>query len=139
MGITLSISPHGRLFVEHAVDNAALDDVLSKRLEQAFAQDPAQGILHLATRQLQANLPLDFAFARDFGARYLTRLCHTPEIAATTELPPVPVPSAEKLAAIARLLPRAASLKLQSRQRQQSSKQCRSLGLASPHFPASTN
>jgi hypothetical protein len=101
MGITLSISPHDRLFVEHVADNVALDEVLSKRIEQAFAQGPAQGILHLATRQLQANLPLDFAFAREFGARYLTRLCHTPEIAGATELPPVPIPGAEELATIA--------------------------------------
>ena len=100
MAITLSISPHGRLFVEHAADNAVLDEVLSKRIEQAFAQGPAQGILHLATRQLQANLPLDFAFAREFGDRYLTRLCHTPEIAGATEFPPVPVPDAEELATI---------------------------------------
>ena len=101
MGITLSISPHGRLFIEHAADSAALDELLSKRIEQAFALGPAQGILHLATRQLQTSLPLDFAFARDFGARYLTRLCHTPEIVGATELPPVPVPGAEELATIA--------------------------------------
>jgi hypothetical protein len=50
-------------------------------------------------------MPLDFAFARDFGCRYLTRLCHTPEIAGATELLPVPVPSPEELATIAASAP----------------------------------
>lgn len=36
MQLTLSISPHGRLFVEHAADNGALDEVFPKRIEQAL-------------------------------------------------------------------------------------------------------
>jgi hypothetical protein len=100
MAITLSISPHGRLFVETSTDAPALDEVLSERIEQVFALSPAQGLLHLATRQLQSSLPPDFAFARDFGCRYLTRLCHTPEIAGASELPPIPVPGDDELAAV---------------------------------------
>ena len=38
MGITLSISPHGRLFVEAAADETALDELLSERIKQAFDQ-----------------------------------------------------------------------------------------------------
>lgn len=101
MGITLSISPHGRLFVEAAADETALDELLSERIKQAFDQDQAQGLLYLATRQLQSSLPPAFAFARDVGCRYLTRLCHMPEIGGTPELSPVPIPSTEELATIA--------------------------------------
>jgi hypothetical protein len=43
----------------------------------------------LSTIELQASLPADFSFARDFGRVYLTQLCHTPEIAAQAEFPPV--------------------------------------------------
>jgi non-specific serine/threonine protein kinase len=100
MGLTLSISPHGRLFVEVAADDTALDEVLSERIGQAFASGQAQGLLYLATRQLQSSLPPAFAFARDWGCRYLTRLCHTPEIVGTVELSPVPVPSTAELTTI---------------------------------------
>ena len=101
MGITLSISPHGRLFIETTAEDPAPDEVLSKSIEQAFIQGQAQGILCLASRQLQSSLPPAFASARDFGCRYLTRLCHTPEIVGTSELSPVPIPSTDELATIA--------------------------------------
>jgi non-specific serine/threonine protein kinase len=99
MGITLSISPHWRLFVETAVESEGrIDDATAERIERAFAEGQAQGLLHLGTRQLQSILSADFSFGRDFACRYLTRLCHTPDIAGASELPPIPVPAAEELA-----------------------------------------
>ena len=84
--MNLCISPHGRLFVEAAPDG---DEGAPKRITEAFTESPARGILHLSMAELQASLPADFSFARDFGRAYLTQLCHTPEIAGQAEFPPV--------------------------------------------------
>jgi superfamily II DNA or RNA helicase len=96
----LSISPHGHLFVEPAAGEPGADQVLPDAIVRAFALDQAHGLLHLATRQLQSILPPDFAFVRDFACRYLTRMCHTPEAAATEEMSPIAPPPVDELAAI---------------------------------------
>src|SRR5258708_13331095 len=72
----------------------------AKRIIKAFADSPSRGILHLSTTELQASLPADFSFARDFGRAYLTQLCHTPEIAGQAEFPPVSPPTEGDLAAM---------------------------------------
>src|SRR5258708_11121629 len=72
----------------------------AKRIIKAFADSPSRGILHLSTTELQASLPADFSFARDFGRAYLTQLCHTPEIAEQAEFPPVSPPTEGDLAAM---------------------------------------
>ena len=101
MGLILSISPHGRLIAAASPpEEPALDEVISGRVAQAFSEDQAQGLLHLATRELQSSLPPEFAYTRDFACRYLTRLCHTPDISNALELAPVPAPAPQDLAAI---------------------------------------
>jgi superfamily II DNA or RNA helicase len=102
MGLTLSISPHGLLTVAPAANqaDASVIDDSSRRIAQAFVEGQAQGLLHLATRELQSSLSPEFAYARDFASRYLTRLCHTPEISGASELPTVEVPGADDLAAM---------------------------------------
>ncbi|HTW95904.1 MAG TPA: DEAD/DEAH box helicase [Tepidisphaeraceae bacterium] len=106
MSLTISVSPHGRLFVEPALDaETTLPEAVSTRIGQAFGQSPSQGLLHLATELLQSSLPPPFVYARDFGALYLTRLCHTPEIDGASELPPLAVPGADELTAMAQAAP----------------------------------
>jgi SNF2-related domain/SNF2 Helicase protein/Helicase conserved C-terminal domain len=101
MGLILSISPHGRLVAQAATPaETPLDDVISGRVSPALSLGQAQGLLHLATRELQSGLPPEFAYARDFACRYLTRLCHTPDISSALELAPVPAPDPQDLAAI---------------------------------------
>jgi hypothetical protein len=91
----LSISPHGRLFVEAAPDG---QEALPKKFIEAFADSTAGGILYLSTTELQTSLQADFSFARDLGRTYLTQLCHTPELAGQAEFPPVPPPTDGELA-----------------------------------------
>jgi superfamily II DNA or RNA helicase len=101
MGLILSISPRGRLATNAATpEETSLDEVISGRVAQAFSVGQAQGLLHLATRELQSGLPPEFAYARDFASRYLTRLCHTPETSNALEVAPVPAPDPQELAAI---------------------------------------
>jgi non-specific serine/threonine protein kinase len=97
----LSISPNGNLFVEPAAGEPGAHQPSPDGISRAFASDQAHGLLHLATRQLQASLPPDLAFVRDYGCRYLTRLCHTPEVEGNGELSPISTPSPDELAAIA--------------------------------------
>jgi hypothetical protein len=97
MAMNLSISPHGRLFVETSPDSKG---AAAKRIIDAFADSSSRGILHLSTTELQASLPADFSCARDFGRAYLTKLCHTPEIAGQAVFPPVSPPTEGDLAAM---------------------------------------
>jgi superfamily II DNA or RNA helicase len=108
MAITLSISPHGRPSVTDAEgDGVSVPESPSdRRTRDAFARSPVDGLLHLATVELQTSLPAPFVFARDFARGYLTRLCQTPGIDdASADVPPVPAPPADELASIALLSP----------------------------------
>jgi non-specific serine/threonine protein kinase len=106
MGLILSISPHGRLIAATTPAAESLfDEATAGRIAGAFAQGQAQGLLHLATRELQTSAPPEFAFARNFACNYLTRLCHTPDIASALELTPIAAPDAEGLAAMASAAP----------------------------------
>ena len=71
MPLTLSISPHGRLFIEEADDQAAspLAGAAGDRIRRALERDPAAGLLHLATVELQTALPPAFAYVRDLAPR----------------------------------------------------------------------
>jgi hypothetical protein len=101
MAVSPSVSPHGRLLVLAASPGQALlHDPQSERIRRAFAQSQANGLLHLATHELQSHLPPELAFARNFACRYLTRLCHTPGLEGASELPSVPVPDAAERAAM---------------------------------------
>jgi non-specific serine/threonine protein kinase len=105
MPIALSISPHGRLFVEESDADGATpsDGPLNKRLRLAFLDSTARGLLQLATAELQSHLAPDFAFARDFAREYLTRLCHVPaaEDGTAAASAAVAPPAAEELGAMA--------------------------------------
>jgi hypothetical protein len=100
MPIALAISPHGRLFLDEVEEEpgVALSDVAADRIRRAFAPSSAGGLLHLATTELQNELPPSLSFARTIARDYLTRLCHTPAPDATSEVPPIAPPSPEAFA-----------------------------------------
>ena len=64
------------------------------RVAEAFASSQAEGLFALVTERLDAPLAPSVAFWRDFAARYVTELCHTPELgdAAIDSIPPPPEP-----------------------------------------------
>jgi non-specific serine/threonine protein kinase len=105
MGTILTISPHGRLLVQASGSERSLPDPVCERILRAFSKSQASGLLHLATRELTSPLPPEFAWARDFTARYLTRLCHAPEIAGASELRATLSPEIEALAAMVQSAP----------------------------------
>jgi hypothetical protein len=105
MDIILTISPHGRLLVLASGSEPPLPDPVCERTLRAFSKSQANGLLHLATRELTSPLTPQFAWARDFTARYLTRLCHAPEISGASELRATLAPDFEDLAAMAQSAP----------------------------------
>ena len=102
MNIELAITPSGRIVAveptlpmdELAVATAetAGDQRLEKRIAQRFAASQAEGLLALAAERMDHAPNPSFAYWRDFAARYLTELCHTPEIAGSVieAIPPPP-------------------------------------------------
>src|ERR1035437_7860988 len=107
MELTLSISPHGRPFVEEAADEAApaMGASMATRIRDAFASSASAGLLHLATAELQATLPATLGFARDLASAYLTRLCQLPGLEGQIEIPPIETPVREELAFLAMQAP----------------------------------
>ena len=92
-----SLTPHGHLRCDEAAA-ASLEPRVAEILRAAAAQSSARVLLTLATRVLAVPLPPAGAFWREFGRRYLTQLCHTPDLATAVSLAS---PPAEDLATLA--------------------------------------
>jgi len=103
-----AITPRGHLVLAPTADAVTLSPVLTARLEPAFARGVGHGLLELGLREVGTPLPPDFAYWRDFAARYVTVLCTSahglPEHAAVDagELSP---PPADALAALVNAAP----------------------------------
>jgi superfamily II DNA or RNA helicase len=100
MPFDLFLSPQGELHVREVAgpDGTGIDGPLAKRIHTAFSNGLAQGLLHLATTELQSTLIAPFAYARDFARLYLTRLCQTPVDAQSGVIPAITPPSQTDLA-----------------------------------------
>jgi SNF2-related domain/SNF2 Helicase protein/Helicase conserved C-terminal domain len=100
MSFELYLSPQGHLHVREDTgpDGAGQDGPPGKRIQAAFDDGTACGLLYLATTELQSSLRPPFAFARDFAGRYLTRLCQTPADDKGGALQPILPPSETDLA-----------------------------------------
>lgn len=64
----------------------AIGESAPAELAEAFAQSEAAGLLHLATVALKDELPSPLAWLREWGRRFIARLCQTRD-PATVELP----------------------------------------------------
>jgi hypothetical protein len=103
MSVTLHITPHGHLIaesVEETEASAPLSKSAAERVLAAFAVSASDGLLHLATVELQNELPSSLSFARSIGREYLTRLCRLPGLEGGTEVPAVGPPAREELDAL---------------------------------------
>jgi non-specific serine/threonine protein kinase len=98
MSLELSITPHGRLAASAPPGGETPShDALARRLARAFDESTAQGLLHLATAELETPLPADFRFAREYAQRYLTQRCRLPDADPAGTPPPLPAPPLEDL------------------------------------------
>ena len=73
---------------------------ISDELAVAFADSDAAGVLRLATNEWKSDLPPSAAWAREWGRRFITRLCQTRD-PAKVEAPP----EAERIAFLAEAPP----------------------------------
>ena len=90
--LLLTPSGHLRLTEAESPENEVAGDRATLRaLAPAFAQDPSEGLLRLATLPSKEELSPVLTYWRRFGERYLEVLCRVPE-SSSGPLPPLPPP-----------------------------------------------
>ncbi|HJU17939.1 MAG TPA: DEAD/DEAH box helicase [Stellaceae bacterium] len=109
MHLGLRLTPHGHLVCEAAAGRPGMDEVVAARLDAAFARGSGHGLLQLGAGEVGRALPPVFVWWRDFAARYVTALCHAPDIegkrTAPAIVPEIPAPAEADLAALALTAP----------------------------------
>jgi superfamily II DNA or RNA helicase len=101
----LCLTPHGLLLVQEAEPPSPWPDVeTGRRVAAAFATSPAHGLLHLGMRELNATLPAAAAWWREWSRRFLTQLCHLPDLEQAREIN-LPAPSEAELCAVIETAP----------------------------------
>ena len=103
-----ALTPSGHLVLAPTADAVTLPPELSARLELVFARGVGHGLLELGLRQVGTALPADFAYWRDFAARYVTVLCtsaHGLHADGEADSGAVPPPPANSLALLVTLAP----------------------------------
>ncbi len=94
----LGLSPHGLLLLVRSPEPSPwLEEKVADRIQAEFQKSSAEGLLHLATRELDTAIPVAAAWWRELGRRYLTRLCHTPDLDQARVIPPVAPPGEDEL------------------------------------------
>jgi non-specific serine/threonine protein kinase len=69
------LTPHGRLTLGPIVEGPALDTILARRLQDAFARGSGHGLLQLGAGEVGTVLPPVFSYWRELATRYVTALC----------------------------------------------------------------
>ena len=109
----LALTPSGRITVYRTADVAedasattqeARTDGPLGRVAKALAKSQAEGLFLLATERFEGPLPPAASYWREFAARYLTSLCHTPEVAGM-ELEAIEPPTYAELATLVLSVP----------------------------------
>jgi superfamily II DNA or RNA helicase len=102
----LYLTPHGLLRIEDtAPPSPWLELETGRRIGAAFAESASRGLLRLGTRELDKILPAAAAWWRELARRYLTALCHLPNLEHARELAPVSPPAEPELAALIETAP----------------------------------
>lgn len=112
MSLELAFTPSGHVIAVELVAEAAgfaegaeeQTDGRLKKVAKAFEAAQGDGLFLLATERFDGPLPASFSYWRDFVVRYLTALCHTPDVGGA-ELSPIPPPEDAELAAILQGVP----------------------------------
>ena len=113
MSLDLAFTPSGRIIAVESTaekpdgfDGTSADwmDGRLKKVANAFAAAQSEGLFLLATERFDGPLPPSFAYWRSFAARYLTVLCHTPDIASVQQ-GAVPPPEESELTAVVQNVP----------------------------------
>jgi superfamily II DNA or RNA helicase len=97
--LDLYVTAQRRFHLQSRPDDQAASTpaATAAKIERAFRDGQAPGLLYPATTELKTDLPPTLAFARNFAQRYITHLCHLgdAEVAAEEEVLVPPPPEAE--------------------------------------------
>jgi SNF2-related domain/SNF2 Helicase protein/Helicase conserved C-terminal domain len=100
MAKSISIAPGGRLHIVEEPDALpAIDEAAGATLEQAFAQSNGEGLLTLASRELDRDLPPALTFWRAYARRVFQDVCHLGE-GAVDKWGSIPPPNDLELASL---------------------------------------
>ncbi len=82
----LAISPLGSLYLlDGDSEVAPLEPRVLRRIERAFDMGQGHGLLQLVLAELQTEMPPSFAFFRELGRRFMTRVCAIGDLDACRE------------------------------------------------------
>jgi non-specific serine/threonine protein kinase len=95
----LGITPSGHLMLLEQPATAASAGDVSSSFVAAFGESAAQGLLHLATKELHTRLAPALDYVRSFARAYLTRICQIHASDTNTDFPPTSPPPSVQLAA----------------------------------------
>ncbi len=105
MSFEIIVSPSGRLSIERAPEQApSVDEKWINRIETAFSESAAAGLVLLAADAGSLSLPPSPAYWRDFARLYLQRLCQTSG-AVEGAAPVLPVPAEPELVSFVQQAP----------------------------------
>ena len=94
------LAPSGRIVLLSRVDSQPVEPGNQlARLAKAFATSQGEGLFLLAAQRLDDPISPACSYWRDFASRYLTVLCHTPEVAGL-KLEAIPPPASGELATL---------------------------------------
>jgi len=99
MSITLIITPVGSLRLAPDPESLpALSDAATRALEEAFGKSPAEGLLVLASQEMDRELPGALVFWREMARRLFQAVCRLGE-AGFAQWTAIPAPPDEEMAA----------------------------------------
>jgi non-specific serine/threonine protein kinase len=99
MSMTVIITPAGSLrLAADAESLPALSGAATQTLEQAFGKSPAEGLLVLASQEMDRELPAALVFWREMARRLFQAVCQLGETG-FAQWTAIPAPSDEELAA----------------------------------------
>jgi non-specific serine/threonine protein kinase len=101
LNLYLTAQRRFHLEAQAAEPPASLPTATAAKIQRAFHDGPAPGLLYLATTELKSNLPPTLAFARSFAQRYITHLCHLGDAEVSTQVQLVAPPNEAELNTIA--------------------------------------
>ena len=106
MNIGIVITPGGQLRVADAPESLPdVGDAAAAALQNAFSRSNAEGLLLLASQQVQKELPASLAFWRGFAREFFQAACHLGE-EAFDRWGTIPEPAAEAICPIWSLMRR---------------------------------
>ena len=95
--LSIALAPSGQLYLNKDIDEQeAISSEILQKIEPYFIENYASGLLQLGLNNIGA-LPPTFYFWQEFSRKFITKICHLPDINEQSEIPEISLPSHEEL------------------------------------------